>query len=349
MLTRIQIDNFRGIQTGVLDELSQLSVLVGPNNSGKSTCLEAAGVYALGGDARSIVELATLRGGPELENLRHMIRIGAQEAVLEGQRSGGASTGSTKLRVSELRGPTSWGIEITVDTAIQGSPNSIATAAVSLQGNEAWGEAPSIAINVGGQQSPPRMRMQFVDVSAVRQHQRLERAVSDITKRGNLRALVAALEKSHPGLTDLRLLQTDAGFHTHAIVTGQPVVPLFLCGDGAQRLIAIANALLGQANELVLIEEPENFQGRTYQREVASMAVAAAQAGTQVLVSTHSLELIDCLLAAASEARVTGFPTIHHTRLRNGALQCVALSAASARTLREQLFEDLRQPETLKP
>ena len=41
MIESIRIRDFRGIQSGAIDRLRQLNILVGPNNSGKSTVLEA--------------------------------------------------------------------------------------------------------------------------------------------------------------------------------------------------------------------------------------------------------------------------------------------------------------------
>jgi len=41
MITKIEIDNFRGIREGALEGLAPLSILVGANNSGKSTALES--------------------------------------------------------------------------------------------------------------------------------------------------------------------------------------------------------------------------------------------------------------------------------------------------------------------
>ena len=41
MLEAVDIEGFRGIARGTIAGLSRLNLLVGPNNSGKSTCLEA--------------------------------------------------------------------------------------------------------------------------------------------------------------------------------------------------------------------------------------------------------------------------------------------------------------------
>ncbi len=42
MIRSIKIQNFRGIREGGLSDLAPMTLLMGPNNSGKSTCLEAA-------------------------------------------------------------------------------------------------------------------------------------------------------------------------------------------------------------------------------------------------------------------------------------------------------------------
>ncbi len=41
MLRRLEIKNFKGIKEGTLEGLAQVNLLVGRNNSGKSTILDA--------------------------------------------------------------------------------------------------------------------------------------------------------------------------------------------------------------------------------------------------------------------------------------------------------------------
>ena len=41
MLKALRIENFRGIKKGALEDLAQINLLAGQNNSGKSTILES--------------------------------------------------------------------------------------------------------------------------------------------------------------------------------------------------------------------------------------------------------------------------------------------------------------------
>lgn len=60
MIESIHIRNFRGIQTGHLDRFRQFNLLVGPNNAGKSTLLEA--LYLAGTTSRDATLSSTIRG-----------------------------------------------------------------------------------------------------------------------------------------------------------------------------------------------------------------------------------------------------------------------------------------------
>ncbi|MBI4702791.1 MAG: AAA family ATPase [Deltaproteobacteria bacterium] len=56
MIDRLEIHGFRGIVEGVLDGLFPLTLLVGKNNSGKSTCLERILLAAAEGEPQRAAE-----------------------------------------------------------------------------------------------------------------------------------------------------------------------------------------------------------------------------------------------------------------------------------------------------
>src|SRR5262249_20075888 len=58
------------------------SILVGPNNTGKSTMLEAIAVAALAPDARTLGGILLRRGGPALDALSRVVGRGAGHAMV---------------------------------------------------------------------------------------------------------------------------------------------------------------------------------------------------------------------------------------------------------------------------
>lgn len=63
MIQKIEIENFRGIKHGGLDGLTDFNVIIGPNNSGKSTILEALWFGTSPAElAKCVAHLARRRG-----------------------------------------------------------------------------------------------------------------------------------------------------------------------------------------------------------------------------------------------------------------------------------------------
>jgi predicted ATPase len=181
----------------------------------------------------------------------------------------------------------------------------------------------------------------FVDVEAVRGTGELEDAYTRIDSAGQLDKVVKALRRSMGGLVDLRILKVGSDFLLHTFFDDRPPVPAYLAGDGFKRFLALAAAAVATPKGVVLLEEPEAFQHPRYLRELATLLLLAAHDGTQIILSTHSLELIDLLLLAP-EAEGQTYPAVHRLNLHEGKLRATSLPREDAVLARESLLEDLR-------
>jgi predicted ATPase len=183
--------------------------------------------------------------------------------------------------------------------------------------------------------------MKFVDVEAVRGANALEDAYSRIERSGQVAAIVNALQRSMAGLSDLRILKSGSDFILHTFCGRNRPVPAYVAGDGFKRFLELASAVVVSERGVVLLEEPEAFQHPRYLTELASLLLQATKEGSQVILSTHSIELIDLLLHAP-EAEGLSYPTVHRMRLVDGKLMAVVLGREQALTMRDELLEDLR-------
>lgn len=296
MITSVRIEDFRGVREGGVEGLAPISILVGPNNSGKSTVLDAIAHMGV----RSMDELQRLvlrHGGQAPDAFAEVVRHGAKEASIRivGEREGQQSEWSKTI------------------------------------------ESDRVTASVG----PAPLPVALVDVEAVRAGEALEEAHSRIGKVGQVELVVQALRHSMPGLTGLAIYKLGSRFVLHSVVGKARPVPAYLAGDGFKRFLAIAAAVLDAPQGLVLLEEPEAFQHPRYLRELATLLHLAAREGTQVILSTHSLELIDLLLLAR-EAEGLTYPAVHRMALHDGRLRATTLDREHAVTGRESLLEDLR-------
>ena len=347
-IERVTIQNLRGIRDGVLEGLSPLSILVGPNNSGKSTVLEGVWSAAAGADAREVWQRLLRRGGPALHAARHVLHGAAKEACAQafgpdGQRCRVALSIPTIRHVDRLREAREQGLTEPMVSLCSEADFVWAgqrSASETVTQVDAGRRFARCFIESGDTSVP--FTVSFVDVEAVRTPGALEEAYSKLEKQRRVARVVRSLQRAMPTLTDLRILKVDEDFVLHAIHGDAPTVPAYLAGDGFKRFLEVAAQVYDAGDGgVVLLEEPESFQHPRYLTELAVVLRDAVALGTQVILSTHSVELIDLLLQRP-EGDVGPLPTVHRLRLTDGVLRAVAVSGESARYAREEPAQALR-------
>jgi energy-coupling factor transporter ATP-binding protein EcfA2 len=347
VISSIKIEAFRGVKEGQLDGLGPINILVGPNNSGKSTCLEAVALVGTADDAGEVAKLLIHRGGPPHDALDHVVSSPAKGArLVVSFRDGGACD----CRVTLSDGGKPGEVE---RARVEGLSHSMKRVEVRLSSPKPPGGQFTVCTYVDhvAKVAVPTLELgsffhpyavQLVDVQTVRKLGTLEDAYTSIERVGRVESVVQALSKSMKGLADLRILKSGEDFILHAIFDGQPPVPVYLTGDGSKRLVELASAILGvDPDGVVLLEEPECYQHPRYLRELASLLVESAKTNRQIIISTHSIELVDLLLETAA-AEGLDYPFVHRLRLVDGKLSGVVLNREQAMVTRKDLLEDLR-------
>lgn len=336
MITSVKIENFRGVSEGGVEGLAPISILVGPNNSGKSTVLEAIAALGLGDNPKAVAGLLIRRGGAPLDALARVFYRGAKEATIwaDGQTSSPHRKFETTLKTStNVHEPALVRREGLTEPVLQfvslGHDQGASWTYVDSQGKQ-------FGISGDG-----LFQTAFVDVEAVRAAGALEEAYTRIEEAGQLSKVVKALRRSMPGLNDIRILKVGAEFILHTFFESGAPVPAYLSGDGFKRFLQLAAAAGGTPKGVVLLEEPESFQHPRYLQELVTLLHLAAKEGTQIILSTHSIELIDLLLHAP-EAEGQTYPAVHRMRLFNSQLRATTIDRESAVNARDELLEDLR-------
>ena len=117
-------------------------------------------------------------------------------------------------------------------------------------------------------------------------------------------------------------------------------VPVAIAGDGIQTLVQVTLAVARGPGSTVLLEEPEATQHPRSLDQSARAIVAAVKRGVQVILSTHSLDLIDMLRQHLGE----DLPKlgVHHLACPGGELSVVRYSGAEVALARDVIGEDLR-------
>ena len=315
MIEKLEIENYRGIAHGEISGLAPLTILVGPNSSGKSSVLEALFVG----------------GGPHTEPLA---RIALRRGFIgDATIAALLPTGTATIVVTEGGNP------FRLDIEKRGPQNMIGTVAagqfqVTLLGPKQWGGG-----GTGSTRAVTFVEVEKADIDP----EELDKAVSQADLRGERPLLIKLLEPLLPGIKDLRILRPGDRYNAYVVDDSTSPWPAIVAGDGIKRLLFLAARLAADKSGIVLVEEPETYLHFSALQQIARLfwqTVTAAPA-KQIVATTHSLELLDALFGF--EGADLTKAALFRLSLRGGKLKAVRVAGEKVRELRAEIGEDLRR------
>ena len=156
-------------------------------------------------------------------------------------------------------------------------------------------------------------------------------------RRDEAKAIIAEVV---PGIRDVEVL-TEGNVPVLHLVFDDHSVPAALAGDGIYALLRISLELAARPRGVVLIEEPEVHQHPGAVRQSVRAILAAVRRDIQVVITTHSLELIDSILAEASEEDIERL-SLYRLELEDGRLISHQLPGSEVAFSRTDIEKDLR-------
>jgi AAA domain, putative AbiEii toxin, Type IV TA system len=330
VIRAISINNLRGIREGKLDGFTDLVVLVGPNNSGKSTVLDALFIGASANPQDSL--------GLTIER-RLNFHQGSQWFLF---RDKGRVVGPAEI-VIRSDAPQSR------KTTIHHHQNDPAKTLLASIHSVDWK-----TIQAGGRvkSKPESVRSEIQDgvppedipeigmIDSSRNGHSLPDLYTLVAERGLTKQAMSVITDLLPDVLDIKILTQQ----------GQPIVyvdykngaqPLSLTGDGVRVLLQQSLELAAPAGGAVLLEEPEVHLHPGAIRQSARAMLAAMSRGIQVILTTHSLELIDSLLSEAKTEELDKL-SFYRLQLQSGILKSYRHTGTEASRARTQIEDDLR-------
>ncbi len=331
-IASIAVENLRGIRSGSLEGLADLSILTGPNGCGKSTILDAL-LIAASRNPADAVGRAVLRHPVTRNGFRWLVGNRAEPALISAHGKPGldscrwleyrSSNGSTSGRGPSPSGSIHLSLGPEVSTGpkipIQFAPDNSYEVKTHLD-LAMFGEARLI---------DPGLPIP------------LDQIYSEAVRQGRKRDLLALLQALVPELEGLEILTEDDGTPALYVVNPHKGIPVSLAGDGIQAFVQLAVELAASPGGLLLIEEPEVYQHLRSIRQSAKALLATVRRGVQIVVTTHSLELIDAVIAESSPGDLERV-ALFNLLLFDGELKSSRYPGPDIEFARAELEKDLR-------
>jgi len=342
LISGIRITRFRGVRDGLLEELKQLTVLIGKNGAGKSTVLES--LYLISACANSKDEVRNVskldyvvgrRGGRgSWDGSRRMLwYMGDFEQPIEIQIDVKGKT----FKFLALDLPTSYyPIRLLDETG----------SLINLETGYYWrsveafkaGE-PQMVRGVGDELlEVKRFLGGFLLIDWL-----LSKMLSNVevyawprilTKRLDKRVIEIIREEFEPEAEGLTYIPGAEGFNYLALQTTKTAVRVDDLGDGAKAALISSMLILAYKPTILLVEEPELHMHPaglyTYTRFLMRLS---KEMGFQIIASTHSIEFVEMAKALSKDLGIES--TVLYIERENDELKAKSFSLDDVEALRK--------------
>ena len=303
ILQRLNIESFRGMSGVLLDRLAPVTLVVGANNAGKSSVLEAASLVLRPFDPAQWVQVARQRD-LDMESFHGLWSLFPSSVPLDGDD---ALKQTEPLVVEGQIGGVSRRLSVTATASFHWDAEAVRhlnlclSARVEVGGNRTFTHLMEFGREASANRGSqiPSFRCFTVTPAMHLSTKQLVEHLSKAVDEGKKDLAIELLRLFDPEVQGLDIsasLGRDGIRVTHA---SRGVVDLTSFGDGMRRSAALALALVRAHGGLLLIDELEAGIHTSILSKILTRLVQAAKlADVQILATTHSLELIDAIAAA---------------------------------------------------
>lgn len=311
MLQTLTLRGYRGFESYRLTDFTRLNLVVGKNNSGKTSILEAVELLVAEGHVSVFYTAAQRRGetatynrrgyGPSISNLFYGHHCEPGSFFELASENATRKLKITILSLEEISDP-DW---LRMKSFVEDSSDS--AFAMSVVSNEQAKETifhitedGSIidSRSVSRRNDSLERPVRFLSVESFASAA-MGKAWNEILTTGREAEIVKDMELLLPDIESIHFLTSDRPTGSGILVGRRGIgrrMPIGSYGDGMRRLLAFRLALVGAVNGFLLIDEIDAGLHWTVMEDVWRLLVEVAQrSNVQVFATTHSKDCIDAL------------------------------------------------------
>ena len=313
-LQKLEINQYRGLKDMTLENLSRINVLIGKNNSGKTSILEAIGLLTNPFSERVIRAIADQRQrgvssyalAPSMERLRWLFPQNENE--LQPIQLTMYLNGEKKTAIFKL-----------IEEKVMSLPPLGEMIIESITSKEVVDLYQKIRVNVNGQEEelhfsvlnkgvkPNEHQRQYsVGYISASEHKLFPASaegIGQIILDEKEEELISLLQEFDKDINGIKLIPHKERNNIYIQKKGRELVPLFSFGDGLQKVLLIATAILKMQKGILLLDEPEvGIHTKMIPTYFKWLSKLTEQNNVTIFMATHSIEAVDGVLYADKES-----------------------------------------------
>lgn len=307
MINRIEFEKFRGLKKLCLPELSQVTLISGKNNAGKTSVLEGIFMAMDHMAPESFVKINRFRGLPITTdpislwapmfydlNTKEPIRISMLlddiTTILEYSRD------DSFVPSNAVGAP-----QDVFNQFLSSAQSSYTLKAMFTHGNyceeghfitSASGVMRNVTTNDPNNHFFELPYTQYINLSIVNSDNIITEWFGSMEIKGEKQKIIDYLKIIDASICDVTTIAIQGQIQLYGKM-GEKLLPLKLTGDGMSKLLFIVLSIIANPNSLILIDEIETgFHYSKYSKLWEVVSAAARDYNCQIIATTHSYECI---------------------------------------------------------
>ena len=315
VINSIEINNFRGIKQLTVSDFSKINLIVGDNNSGKTTFLEAIQLLFAKPQlsyVRNVINQRTIlkpnnsfyTSFIKMFNIQHSsdrlefdIYAHTNNGPFEFQLSGNEKSvpGDEVLQISKMSPRQK--IEYRLNSPYIPDTARVFTGSIATQNRGKEYENNISCTSLDDRISGPLVKKEVHYISSFG-HLRYDLIKNIVEKPDYKQLAINVLKQFDSSVADICYTKADDGTFIETIITNKGVnMPFSVYGDGIKKILFILNKMVDATDSILLIDEIETGLHKKYFDTLFPIVFALAdKLNVQLFIATHSIEAIDAIL-----------------------------------------------------
>ena len=315
VINSIEINNFRGIKQLTVSDFSKINLIVGDNNSGKTTFLEAIQLLFAKPQlsyVRNVINQRTIlkpnnsfyTSFIKMFNIQHSsdrlefdIYAHTNNGPFEFQLSGNEKSvpGDEVLQISKMSPRQK--IEYRLNSPYIPDTARVFTGSIATQNRGKEYENNISCTSLDDRISGPLVKKEVHFISSFG-HLRYDLIKNIVEKPDYKQLAINVLKQFDSSVADICYTKADDGTFIETIITNKGVnMPFSVYGDGIKKILFILNKMVDATDSILLIDEIETGLHKKYFDTLFPIVFALAdKLNVQLFIATHSIEAIDAIL-----------------------------------------------------
>lgn len=314
MLNKIEINGFRKFSHLEMNNLKRVNLILGSNNSGKTSILESIFTYCCGLNIDPIITNVTIRGDKEIygnyDFLEKVLSMFNDKNNLEFKIKGEDINGNINEFTNKIELGSMYQSMVSNkynNIPINGNINRVLNWRIeSKYGNRIEKSIENNIIDSLNTQMliPPNLNANFNDILAHR-NQKENTSIYANIKRSNLfNEFKENMKEVFGDIEDIDSIPYPDGSSAPVSIKykDKELLPLYNFGDGHQRWFYILGNMMIKQNSIFCIEEIDSTFHYKAQKDLSrNIMKYAIKFNSQVFITSHSIEFIDNFLEGINE------------------------------------------------